>query len=504
MRRVLAVLLVALIAGVFFFSRLGLAPLERWDEGIHGSVSLEMQQSHTWLSMSYHHLPYWAKPPLKFWLTTPLFAVFGTTEYAVRFWSAVAGVLTAMLLAWWVTSETNTATVGFLAGAVFTLGRFIFYHSFRTGETDGLLVLLFVFAMYAGWRMWAQRRWWIGFGIATGLLFMTKQLFGLLPFAVLGLDFIFGRGLTKQRFLDLIQAFVLALMIALPWHLLMTIRYGHAFWSNYIGFNVAQRANETLYHNNVSWYWYVTILRIRFFPFIIFLPLAFLTVFEHMWQKGRSIIRQSFLWAVIVFTLFTVVKTKFDWYILPIYPALIILLVLGMKQWWQKRHTWMLVGLLLSIGLMWWEAPLRLVHTGLLWKLTPFAYAHTGNHALIAFAAPVLAGMIFFLWKKSITKNLILLGSFGLVFGMAAWWSLSFIKHLPITSPAKTVAAQVDAQRITQLDVVGVDLYRNPDLYFYLRRIPNLVINEKVTTPVVGHAVLSADSAGVFTLTNPK
>ena len=504
MTRIITLVLVGLAATGFFFARLGTEPMQRWDEGIHGSVSLEMEQNGTWLSMSYHHLPYWAKPPLKFWLTTPLFSVFGTSEFAVRFWSAVAGVLTAVLLAWWVMSETGAAMFGLLAGGIFTLGRFIFYHSFRTGETDGILVFLFVVAMYAGWRMWQQRRWWIVFGIASGLLFMTKQLFGLVPFAILGLDFIIGRGLTKQRFLDLIQAFVLALLIAAPWHLLMTVRYGTAFWANYIWFNVARRANETLYHNDVPWYWYVTILRMRFFPFVLFVPLAFFTTLGNLWTKGRSIIRLSVIWAVIIFALFSAVKTKFDWYILPMYPALLLMLIVAMRRWWEKRTMAMLLGMILSVGLVWWEAIYRLSHAGLLWKLTPFAYVSSGNQFLVAFALPVVACIVLMAWFKPMAKRIVLAGSFLFVFGLAGWWSISNIRHLPTTSPAKTIATEVAAAKITELDVVGVDLYRNPDLYFYLRRISTLTIHEKVTTPAAGHAILTNGSDGAFVVTLPK
>ena len=90
---------IAVLAGGFFFWRLGSNPLEKWDEAIHAQVTHEMLQSGDWLELTWNHEPYFRKPPLRFWLQGVVSAAFGENEWTIRFWSATAGVLTTMLIA---------------------------------------------------------------------------------------------------------------------------------------------------------------------------------------------------------------------------------------------------------------------------------------------------------------------------------------------------------------------------------------------------------------------
>jgi len=476
-------IVVAVVSSAMMFWRLGDQPMQKWDEGLHGSVSLEMVQRGAVLSMSYHEEPYWAKPPLKLWLTSATMTVLGQTELSVRLWSAISGVLVALLLAWWMYEVTGKLWLGTLAGIILSGSRLIFFHSFRTGETDGILVVLFVAAMYAAWKAWAQPRWWLWFGVLCGLLFMTKPLFGVFPLAIAGLELLLTQRITKEKLLWLLKAASIAFFIAAPWHLLMTARYGMEFWNYYVGFNVAQRASETLYANQVPWHWYWLILMTRFFPFITFLPLALVTLRRQIFSRDYSLARLSLVWAIVMFTAFSIIKTKFDWYILPVYPALILLVVLAIREWWEKKTWWMILGLLASVGWMWAEAPTRLIHTGPLWLLTPYPYFDRLGLPVWSFwpMLAVVASVTVF-YRRPWIKNFILGGIGVLVLGSALWWNISNIRHLPTTSPAKELGQLMKERGIEKVEVVALDLRPRPDLYFYLRQA-NVDITENLALP---------------------
>lgn len=488
---ILGFVIVAVVSSAMMFWRLGDQPMQKWDEGIHGSVSLEMVQRGAVLSMSYHEEPYWAKPPLKLWLTSATMLVFGQTELSVRLWSAISGVLLALLLAWWMYQATGKLWLGVLTGILLSGSRFIFFHSFRTGETDGVLVLLFVGAMYAAWKAWERPRWWLGFGVLCGLLFMTKPLFGIFPLAIAGLELLLIQRITKEKMLWLLKAASVAFVVAAPWHFLMTARYGMDFWNYYVGFNVAQRASETLYANHVPWHWYWSIVMTRFFPFTTFLPLALVTQRHQIFSRDRSLARLSLLWAIVMFILFSLIKTKFDWYILPVYPALILLLVLAIREWWERKRWWMILGVLASLGWMWAEAPTRLIHTGPLWLLTPYPYLDRLGLPVWSFwPMLVIVALVVSFYQRPWVKKFILVAIGIIVTGSALWWNISNMRHLPITSPAKELGQLMRERGIEEVEVVALDLRPRPDLYFYLRQakvrvIENLVLPTGEQRPIL-------------------
>ncbi len=61
-------------------------------------------------------------------------------------------------------------------------------------------------------------------------------------------------------------------------------------------------------------------------------------------------------------------------------------------------------------------------------------------------------------------------GILTILFGAAAAWQVAHIRALPDTAPLERIAAAARERSITTLDVVAVDLLRQPAGYFYLHR----------------------------------
>lgn len=504
---VLAVLGVAILASFLLFWKLGIKPLENWDEGIHAEVSREMYRNGAWLSLSYRDELYTAKPPLKFWLTTPLFAVMGETELAVRWWSAVAGVATVMLLAIWAWQWSRSPGIAVVAGAVFLVGRFVLFHAFRTGETDGLLVLFIVGALYAYWRSTQNKRWFIVFGILSGLAFMTKSFAGLIPAIVVGLDLTLSRRWSSLDLKTLIRAAAWFLVIVVPWHALELLRHGGEFWNAYFGFHIVERSTDLLYANEVPWWWYLDILARRTFPFSVFVPIGVILGIRRVFVKRDALDRLLLLWFAVVLVLFTVVKTKFDWYLLPIYPAYALLLARWfadlLRESSDRLTRW---GFIASAALGVAVLPLGIAHEGILWKLTPFAYLPAGVVSSAAgrlMVGVVVAGMLVLigagLRNRIIAQPERMLSALVIAYFLvvAFGWQVSYLRHLPTSSPLKEISQKVETVRATALDVIGFTLETQPAGYFYLRRIPWLSVREVKTLDDLTNTV-------VLTTLDPK
>lgn len=494
-----ALIAVCLIATVVFFWQLGTPPLENWDEGIHAEVTLETVQRHSWIDLSYRGAYYTAKPPIKFWLTAPLFILFGPSEFTTRFWSALAGVGTALLLSLWTWQWKKRAWPAFLAAVLFVTLRANFFHGFRTGETDGLMVFFIALALWAYWRSWKQRLlWWVA-GASIGLTFMTKPLGGILPLLVIGLDIIVGWRWKELPWKHIGYAAIGVAVVSVPWHAVETLRHGTEFWKSFVGFHVLDRANEVLYKNYVPWWWYWTILKLRAFPYVPFIVLGVLVGVWQWMRKHDPFARLLSLWLATVFVLFTLVQTKFDWYILPMYPAAVLLCVRGIVHLVDSKNVRLQLCYLAAMGWAMYILPSGLVENGTLWKLTPYVYLPTVAHTdwlqrtfvtvVSLLAVLLVSGVVrrYFRSKEiGITVSLVI----AYLVVLAVGWQVSYFRHIPEQTSLKPIAVYSTNHFLLQLDAVDADLLHQPALYFYLRRIPGLQLHElqegaSPTTPYV-------------------
>ena len=127
-----------------FLYNLGFIPIRIWDEGRTATNALNMYLNGNWIVTYFDGMPdMWnTKPPLLIWLQVISMNVFGVSEWAVRFPSAMASILTGLVLWIFSTRYFNKPWLGFLAGAVFaSTYPFIYNHAGRTGDFDELLTL---------------------------------------------------------------------------------------------------------------------------------------------------------------------------------------------------------------------------------------------------------------------------------------------------------------------------------------------------------------------------
>jgi len=483
---VMAVLLV--LSSAVLVWRLGEKPLENWDEGIHAEVTREVLENRAWLSLEYRDEYYTAKPPLKFWLTAPLFALTGPTEFNARLWSALAGIATTILIGWWALQWNRSIRFALLAGGIFLFGRYVMYHAFRTGETDGLLVFFMTASLYAYWKSLDDRRWFIVFGALTGLAIMTKSVGGFLPLLVVAIDLTLSRQWAALGRRTLVWSVAAAAIVALPWHTLELLRHGREFIDSYFGFHVISRTSEILYANDVPWWWYADIIVKRTIPFGSFIGLAIILALRRWWRDRDPIDRLMLVWMVVVFGIFSLVRTKFDWYVVPLYPALAFLLARAFSEFLhQRRDRFLLAVAAASFLIFVYRIPSEFVPVGWLWKLTPYGWLPSVaaesliGRGLVAIVTTIaVSSAMYLLRRRLVISSTRAIGMTVVVYlcVLALGWQVSYLRHLPTTTPMKTLAERVDELDAGSIDVVGIDMRTQPAGYFYLRRIPGLQLRE--------------------------
>ncbi len=469
-----------------FFWHLGTNPLEKWDEAIHAQVTHEMVESGNWLELTWNHEPYFRKPPLRFWLSAPVVMLFGESEFTIRFWSATAGVLTALLIALWAWQSTKKISAAWLAALIFLSGKYLFYHAFRTGETDGLMTFTTLLALWAYWKSWTKPRWLIVTALALGLTFLTKFTAAGFAGITILLHLVATRGFTKYPKKIWLQTIGIGLLVVAPWVVAQLLIRGNTFVQEYFSEDIVTRASTNLYgfEAGPGWYWDVFVK--RFFPFAAFaLPAC-------VWAIGRMIAkRDSLLGLWLTFLAVTVAIVSFnasktDWYLLPIYPVLALVMSLWIVRWFRWPLGW------ISLGLITWgvvayvrRLPSMVPETGFTHWLVPQTYLQwfNGNGGRWAMALLIGAAMIFLiiiakhrqspkLWHGALVALLLWIG----VIAFAGQRS-----ELRVTRSEPLLPAARDLLRREKPDILylkNVYLPHEPTVVFYLGNEKNTVLQE--------------------------
>ncbi len=392
-------ILIALVAAVVFFTNLGAAGLWDMDEALYSACAREMLARGDWVVPVFNGEMFPDKPPLMFWLMMAGMALFGETEFAVRFFSAVFGIATA-LLTYHIGRLLFRPAVGFWAGLIMA-SNIIFTISARAATVDAALGFATALAMFflvvgalkaqaaaegdatAGGDRTAVPFWpasWIWFTLcyaAVGLAVLAKGPIGvILPVVVMGLFLLISTGpalsapvASPRRWLAWaiwalrlfspanigrivwcmrpVTAVAVVGAVALPWYILVTLRTGGAWIVDFLtNYNLGPFVEPILGHTGPVWYHLVSVA-VGFFPWSIFIWPAILVACRRLRYDDPQ--RLPVLFAVAWFGGFmifwSVCAMKLPHYILPAYPALAMLTGLFIDEWMAEparfSRVWM-------------------------------------------------------------------------------------------------------------------------------------------------------------------
>jgi len=320
-----AVFLIAVGATLLLFWRLGEGSLEAFsDEGLYARIAREMAWGGDWLTPQWNYEVWFDKPPLTIWLTAAFFQLFGVSEFWARAASAAFGA-GAIVITYLIASDLYGRAVGVMSAAVLATA-WLFIWSARVGMMDVPLTFFTTLAVYGYVHFDSSdyRRWYL-IWLACAAAIMTKSAAALVIPAFITLAMIMDRQvLSTIRSLHFWIAAGIAGLLVTPWHILMLLKYGEDFFYRYVTVEVLDRATTTGGLSHSRWLVLET-LRDHFHPwFFVVLPALLLAAAEI--ARGQSRARVLLFEIVVVSALYTSAANALRWYLLPMYPALAILI----------------------------------------------------------------------------------------------------------------------------------------------------------------------------------
>jgi Dolichyl-phosphate-mannose-protein mannosyltransferase len=312
-------------------------------DSVQAQIARNMLESGDWVTARLDGIAYLEKSPLIYWMMAGSFKVFGVHDWAARIPLAVFTVLLC-----WVTAKFAAWAFGpraaLYSGLVMatSIGLFLFT---RIQIPDAILTLTITIAMWALMRalendeprptLWAYVFW-----VCLGVGLLLKGLIAVLfPVAAGFLYLVIVKG--NWRRLRPFTGPLVALAIAAPWHVLATVRnppyfdftmhsesgsYRGFFWFYFFNEHILRFLNLRYprdYNTVPRWlFWLFHLL--WFFPWSAFFPAVLREKIGRMDRASRTRLL-AVCWAGFILVFFTFSTTQ-EYYSMPCYPALALLL----------------------------------------------------------------------------------------------------------------------------------------------------------------------------------
>jgi 4-amino-4-deoxy-L-arabinose transferase-like glycosyltransferase len=368
--------IVLLVAAITFVGCIVSPPSLMDDvDSVQASIARTMLRTGDWVTPHLDGVKYLEKPPLKYWMVAIFFKLFGVHDYIARLPEAILDVLLCWLtfrMGVWAFGDR----AGFYAGLALStcLGLFLFT---RVLIADSQLTLTVVLAVWSFLRAVDPdephpRRWgllaWAGIGV--GLLF--KGLIGaLFPFASAFLFLLFTRQLfNKEIWRRLVPGWgiLVLLVIAAPWHILATLRnppylyfslnsgpgnYHGFFWFYFFNEHILRFLNRRYPrdYNTVPLVYFWLLNLAWLFPWSVYFPALLRLRYGGSDRASRTRLF-ALCWIGFLLVFFSFSTTQ-EYYSMPIYPALALLLGCAMASaslsaW--LRHADLVLGALCALA----------------------------------------------------------------------------------------------------------------------------------------------------------
>ena len=344
-------------------------------DAVQAQIARNMISSGDWVTPRIDGVIYLEKAPLIYWMIAISYEIFGVHDWAAR----IPVVASALALAW-VTAAFGIWAFGNRAGLYAGLcistciGLFLFT---RIQIPDVMVTLCMALSMWAFLRAIDDEephpRWW-AFVLAAsiGISLLLKSLIGILfPVAAVLIYLAVTRQLFERKIWQRLHVWsgaAVALLIAVPWHVVATLRN-----PPYFDFSLRSAPGE--YHGFL-WFFFMNEQVLRFlnlryprdyntmpralfwllhlvwlFPWSVYFPAVAKLSFKPLDRAGKTRLL-ALCWAGFILVFFTFSTTQ-EYYSMPCYPALALLLGSAMAAGgaWIRGGTRVLAFVLAAAGI---------------------------------------------------------------------------------------------------------------------------------------------------------
>ncbi len=366
----LDIILLLAICATLYFPFLGQLPFFDKGEPREAVAVQDILQRGEWLFPLKEATAIPSKPPLFHWSAALASQMSGVlNEATVRFPSALYATL-GVLLVYGLGRRLFDAPTAFLGAAILATTQ-VYAAQALSARVDMTLCffltlsLALYYSLYRGFL--AGPLWYYAFYAILGIGTLAKGPIGiLLPGLVIGAFLAINKRWDLAFKVSFHPGILLTIIIAAGWYILAAARGGDGFVDRQLIQENLNRFFGGSGHNHPVYY-YLPYLFLYGLPWSLFLPFL---IWD--WLKNRSFLRddQLFLqlWALLPLIFFSLSAGKRPVYLLPLYPALSLLLAAwfyhGERSTWGRLQMYRIIALIAGVS----GAVLLIITLGGIWQ----------------------------------------------------------------------------------------------------------------------------------------
>lgn len=362
-----------------------------------------MIESNNWITPYFNYVVRFDKPVFFYWLIAFSYKIFGVSEFAARLPSAIMATLMVLSTYFFGRKHINQK-FGFTSALVL-LTSLQFIGLARMSITDMTLSAFICFMLMSGFTAihseGKQRTlWWYAFYIFLALGTLTKgpvapavAVIVIWPYCILT-----GRFIEVFKTCRLYTGVLLYLAITAPWYILVYLENGQAYIDQFIITDNLKRFTGTVSGHKGPIYFFFIVVLVGFIPWSTFLPYALLKylkpifssyknkiepaqctiekneetqecsacIFVNLFKRiinpiistyKSASVEQCFIlyvliWFLSIFIFFSLSGTKLLTYILPLFPALALIMGTLWYDFIENKNELKDKYMLISSGLL--------------------------------------------------------------------------------------------------------------------------------------------------------
>ncbi len=461
--------LIAFLPGFF-----QIPPVDR-DEARFAQATKQMLETGQYVDIRFQNEVRYKKPVGIYWLqamTVKAGEAVGIPQALTTIWlyrlPSLFGATAAVLLTYW-TALAFVARRTALVAALMMASCVLLGVEARLAKTDAMLLFACVAAMGAMARVYLGTRrapatptgwqipaiFWTALGVGLLLKGPVILLFAGLTALTLSVADRSGRWLWSLRPL---AGLAWTIVLVLPWFIAIVAKSGAGFFEKAVGEDMLAKIFSGQESHGAPPGVYFLLFWVTFWPGSVLAGLAAPAVWQARREPGA---RFLLAWLIPCWLVFEAVMTKLPHYVLPLYPAIAILIAGVLEADRLVTARWLARG---TVG--WFIFPVAVAVAVVVGFAT---IAHDPGIIAWPFAmAAAIAGLFaWWLYEVDGPERALLRGAVASVFIAITAYAVTF-PSLPALFPSALIAQAVSASGCAKPQVASTGYYQEPSLVFLL------------------------------------
>jgi len=352
-----AMVLVVVALAAFLPGFFQLPPIDR-DEARFAQATKQMIESGDYVDIRFQDEVRYKKPVGIYWLQAAVVntaEALGVPKARTSIWlyriPSLLGAIAAVLLTYWTALAFVSRRAAVLAGLMLATSILLGVEA-RLAKTDAMLLATVVAAMGALARIYLGKRglrpevtswhlpaiFWTA--LAGGVLLKGPLILAFIVLTAGSLS-IFDRSWRWLLALRPLPGIAWLIVLVLPWFLAIILRSGDSFFAESVGQDLLGKLMSGQESHGAPPGFYFVLFWITFWPGATLAAMAAPSVWAARHEPGG---RFLLCWLLPSWIMFEVVMTKLPHYVLPLYPAMAIMIAGIVDPHVLRREPWLVRG----------------------------------------------------------------------------------------------------------------------------------------------------------------